>query len=128
MVRSFGSTRFEMDTLTLSAKQVSGILKENAVAYEEFKKARLNSGLGGVVGFGGAILIAIPVVTVLAGGKPEWALAGVGGALVIASIPLDKAYRRHAQNALDEYNRNFAARIHSRLYLSATGAQRVIRF
>lgn len=129
MVKYFGGTRFEMDTLTLSPRQVSEILKEQPVAYEEFKKARSNYSASGILGFAGGLLVAIPLGTALAGGKPEWTLAVAGGALIVASIPLSKAFHRHAQNALDEYNKKFpTSAIHTNLYLCGTGAKLVIRF
>lgn len=128
MYKSFGSTRFEMDTLTISPRQVSMILKDNPVAYNEFKKARRNNSLAGLMGFSGAVLIGVPIVTVIGGGKAEWTYAVIGSALIIGSIPLSNAYYRHAQTALDEYNKKFTSRAEARLYLTGAGARLIVRF
>jgi hypothetical protein len=128
LVRTFGSSRYEMDTLTLSSRQVLSILKDNPVAYDEFRKARVNETFAGLAGLGGGVLVAIPVVTAIAGGTPEWKLAIAGGALIVLGIPLNRAHFRHAQNALDEYNKKFTSRLDPHLYLSPAGARLIIRF
>jgi hypothetical protein len=129
LVKSFGGTRFEMDTLTLSPRQVLEIVGENQLAYDEFKRAKLNYSAAGVLGFTSVLLVAVPLVTVVAGGQPEWGLAAAGGVLVLATVPLTRAFQRHAQNALEEYNKKFeVSRIKSNLYFTGTGVKLVFRF
>lgn len=120
---------FEMDTVNLSMRDVLEMMRVNPVAHDEFKRARSNYSVAGVLGFTGAILVAVPLVTAVAGGDPEWGLAAAGGALILVSVPLNWSFQRHAQNALDEYNKQFeSTRIRSNLYITGTGARLVIRF
>ena len=111
--KTFGSTRFEYHkdtaTFTVSPKQVLDIMQDDPLAYAEFKKARYNYSTAGILGFAGGVLIAVPIGTAIAGGEPEWALAAAGAALVITSIPLSKAFRRHAEEAIDIYNKKRTA-------------------
>jgi len=85
-----------MDTVTLSMHDVMERVKVNPVAYDEIKRAKSNYSAAGILGFTGALLVSVPLVTVAAGGHPEWSLAVVGGTLILVSIPLNLAFQRHA--------------------------------
>lgn len=128
--KTFGGLRFERDTLVLSPKQVQYILEVNPLALEEFKKARTNSGIASVLGFSGGLLIGIPVGTALVGGSPEWGLALGGAALIIASVPFNKAFKRQAQSAVDTYNQHKPTSMLDRteLFWAGTGPGIRIRF
>lgn len=133
MHKTFGGTRFEYHndtaTFTVSPKQVLDIMRDDPLAYAEFKKARYNYSTAGVLGFAGGVLIVLPISTAIAGGEPEWALAAAGAALVITSIPLSKAFRRHAEESIDIYNKKHTA-FHPRTeyFFSGLGARVVIKF
>jgi hypothetical protein len=126
--KTFGGVRFEMDTLVISPKQVLELLKVEPMAYQEFKRAKVNYNVAGVLGFTGGVLIAIPLGTVIVGGEPEWGLAAGGAALLLASIPFNRAFKNRAVNALDLYNKNHASRIKPTLHFAGTQARLVIRF
>lgn len=128
MYKTFGGARFEMDTLVLSPKQVLEILKVEPVAYEEFKRAKANYNVAGVMGFSGAFLIAFPVVSAIAGGDPEWAIAAGGAALILGSIHFNRTFKGRAFNALELYNNKVTARIQPTLHFYGTQARLVIRF
>jgi hypothetical protein len=104
MHRTLGGAHFMRDTLYLSHRQVSEILSVDPQAHAEFKIARNNYRIGGLMGFAGAALLAIPVFSAVAGGEPEWVLAGGGAALLIASIPFSRSFKNRSQAAIDGYN------------------------
>lgn len=128
--KTFGGLRFERDSLILSPKQVQYILEVNPAALAEFKKARKNSGVASVLGFAGGLLIGIPVGTALVGGNPEWGLAAGGAALIVVGIPFNRAFQRHAQNAVDIYNQQKTSRLLERteLFWAGTGLGVRLRF
>ena len=129
MEKTFGGARFETDTLTLSLNQVLEVMQDDPYAVDEFRRAKSNYGISGLLGFGGGLLVAAPVVTAVIGGKPEWSLAAAGGVLILVSIPFTRAFYRHAENALADYNKKFpASRIKTNFYLTGSGAKVVIRF
>jgi len=128
MYKTFGGARFEMDTVTLSTKQVLEILKVKPIAFEEFKKAKVNDNLAGVLGFSGALLVGVPVVTAITGGEPEWTLAAGGVALLLASIHFNRIFKARAYHALELYNTKLSTSIRPEFYFSGTGARLVIRF
>lgn len=76
----------------------------DAEAFKEFKRAKSNYDAGQVLGFIGGFLIGWPLGTALGGGDPQWGLAGGGAALLLASIPLNSGFKKHAQRALTIYN------------------------
>jgi hypothetical protein len=127
--RTFGGVRFEMDTVTLGLNQVLEIVKENPTAYDELKRAKRNYSAAGVCGFAGAILIAVPIGTAIAGGSPEWGLAAGGAALLAVSIPLNNSFRGHTMEALDLYNAKYKiSRIKPEFQFYGNGARLIIRF
>ncbi len=133
MYRGFGSTTYEYvrkdSVFTVSPKQVLNIMKDDPLALSEFKKARINSSIAGVMGFSGFVLVAIPLVSSIAGGDPEWALAVGGAGLIIGSIPLNRAFRHHAENAIELYNKKHTAFIpRTEYYFSGLGAKVIIKF
>lgn len=128
MYKTFGGVRFEMDTLVLSPKQVLEILKEEPLAYEEFKLAKANYNVAGVLGFTGGILIGIPIGTAIAGGDPEWGLAAGGAALVLGSIHFNRMFKGRAFNALELYNKKYTSRLKPTLHFYGTQARLMIRF
>lgn len=113
MHKTFGATRFEYtkDTVTFSVspKEVLQIMGDDPLAYEEFWKAKSNYSVAGVMGFAGAVLIAVPVGTIIAGGDPEWAFAAGGAALIVGSLHFSKAFNRHAQSAVNTFNKRHTA-------------------
>ena len=49
-------------------------------------------------------LLAVPVFTAIAGGDPEWLMAGGGAVLIGISVPFNRGFKKHSEAALDGYN------------------------
>lgn len=133
MRKHFGNTSFEYaesdSIFSIGQKQVMFLMKDDPLALAEFKKARTNSTFSSILGFTGVVLVVIPVASAISGGDPEWALAAGGAALIIGSIPLNKAFRHHAENAIDIYNKKHTSfRPRAEYYLSGLGGRVVIKF
>jgi hypothetical protein len=129
MEKTFGGARFDTDSLTLSLRQVLEVMADNPYAVTEFKRAKLNYSASGLFGFTGGLLIVVPVITAVEGGSPEWSYAAAGGAMILASIPFTKAFYRHAENALEDYNKKYrVSRVKTNFYFTGTGAKLVVRF
>jgi hypothetical protein len=119
--KTLGGAHFQRDTIYLSHRQVSEILSVDPDASLEFKQAVKDYRIGGVLGFSGAILLAIPVITAISGGEPEWLLAGGGAALLGVSIRFSRGFKKHAGNALDGYNARHEPATSGRLYFTGNG-------
>jgi hypothetical protein len=118
----------ERDTVVLGINQVMQILKNNPQAYAEIKKAKTNMNFSSVLGFAGGVLIGLPLGTALAGGDPEWGLAAGGAGLILASLPLNKAFQNHTLKALEIYNGHPGSRVKSQFRFTGNAVQWVIRF
>lgn len=129
MYKKFGGVRFMQGDTLLSDRQVSMILfKDNQQAYNEFKKAKKFNTLSSVFGFAGTALIAIPVITAISGGTPEWGFAVGGAGLIIASIPLNRIYKSRTLDALDIYNGTPTSRVVPSLYFTGSRAGLMVKF
>jgi hypothetical protein len=127
--RSFGNVQFTRDTLILTMRQVGELLYDTPDAYNELKVARTNYSVGAAFGFAGGLLMAVPLISVIAGGDPEWALMAGGAALVATSIPFNRAFHRRSDRALDIYNKTQpTARLCGELLLRPTGPAIRLRF
>jgi hypothetical protein len=104
MYKTFGGAKFVMDTIQVTNRQVSEILSIDPQAASEFKVARKKAVTSSILGFTGGVLAAIPLGTAIAGGEPEWLLAGGGALLIIASIPFERSFKNHAENAVNGFN------------------------
>ena len=131
LYKTFGGVVYQLDTTTLSGKQVMIVLQPNPEAYKEFKLARRKARVGSIIGFTGGLLIAVPLVTAVAGGKPEWQLAAIGGGLFLISIPFHISFKGHAFNAFEMYNSSLPTSrtgIRPSFHFYGTGAAISIKF
>jgi hypothetical protein len=101
--KTFG-TVFRQNGKNLTARQLFEVTQSNPEAYKEMKIAKSNYDIGFVFGFAGGFLVGWQVGTSLAGGEPNWAMAGIGAGLIVVSIPFSTAYTKHATNAVKLYN------------------------
>lgn len=128
MVKTFGGVRFERDTLTYSSREVLELMKDMPMAYSEFKLARRKAGMSSLLGFVGGVAIIIPLGSAILGGSPEWILLASGTAFVVASIRLNRDFKKGAQRALDIYNRPFTSRLRPTLNFSPAGINLSLKF
>lgn len=130
--KTFGGIIYELnDSITISARQVSMLLQNNHEAYREFKIARTKNSIAAGLGFAGSVMVAIPLVTAVAGGQPEWWYAGVGGGLAALSVPFLWSYRARANSALEKYNTKKAlgtTRLQPSIFFNGSQAGVLIRF
>lgn len=88
----------------LTPRQMLDIMQVNPAAYDIMKKAKRNNDIGQVFGIAGGFLIGFPIGTAIAGGDPNWLLAGIGAGLVGVSIPFSIKYNKNARAAVAVYN------------------------
>lgn len=88
----------------LSPKALLEVFKSNEEAYKEMKIAKSKGDMAIVFGGAGGFLVGWTLGTAAGGGKPNWAVAGVGAGLIMVSIPFSNSYAKHAKNAVRIYN------------------------
>lgn len=88
----------------LKPKQMVRIMEPVPNAYGYMEKAKSKFDVGTAIGYVGGALIGWPLGTLVAGGDPEWELAGIGAGLIVVSIPFASSYSRNARQAVGLYN------------------------
>ena len=104
-MRKVGSDyQFYQNNEKLSMTQLLGILQHNEVTFKQIRSAQASHTLGLVMGMAGGFMVGYPIGTAIGGGKPNWTLAIVGGALVAVSIPISQNFKKKAHQAVETYN------------------------
>lgn len=99
-----GGYQFFQGGNRLSLNQLVNAMQPNAEAHKMIKSAKNTSTWASVVGGIGGFMIGWPLGTSLGGGKPNWAMAGVGAGLVVVSIPISQKFNKQAKKAVETYN------------------------
>jgi hypothetical protein len=102
--RSFGENTFYQNDKKLNIDQLKELMKNNSEAFDLVKSAKSNQIWGMILSGTGGLLIGLPIGTAIGGGDPEWALAGAGAILVLATIPILKGFNRKTKKAVELYN------------------------
>jgi len=116
----------------LSQKQLLTIMKTDNMAYSEMVTAKSNSDASVFLGATGGFLIGYQLGKQIAGGYPNKLWIGVGGVLMMVSIPFTIESGKHAKKAVRYYNdglKQYA--IHKQYYnfrLSSNGLGVSLRF
>ncbi|MBS2210241.1 hypothetical protein KEM09_02445 [Carboxylicivirga mesophila] len=97
-------TVFTQNGKVLKPRQLLEITHKSPEAYQSMLQAKKNYDAGAVIGFIGGFMVGWPCGTALAGGDPEWAMAGIGAGLIAISIPFSTAYVKHTKRAVAIYN------------------------
>lgn len=88
----------------LTPKQLLTIMEVNPTAYDLMKKAKRNYDASQIIAGVGGFMIGFPIGTAIAGGDPNWLLAGIGVGLVGVAIPFSINYNKKARAAVALYN------------------------
>lgn len=104
MKKVFGGYQFLQDGKTLNLNKMQDIMKDNKEAFDLVQSAKSNQTWAMILGGAGGGLIGYPIGTAIGGGEPQWALAGAGVALIVATIPIVKGFNTKTKKAVDLYN------------------------
>ncbi len=107
MERVFGGYKFHKGDELINMKTMGTIMEPNPFAYSVYKQAHKSYNWAMFFSIAGGALIGWPLGTALAGGEPEWALAGAGAACLVISIPITKKYNKQISSAVQLYNSEF---------------------
>ncbi len=110
MKKAFGGYKFFQGDSRLNMSQLVKTMKSDAQAYEEIKAAQSTYTWASIVGFAGGFMVGWPLGTAIAGGEPNWAMAGIGAGLIVVAIPISSKFNKQAKNAVDTFNRGLSTR------------------
>lgn len=97
-------TKFYQNNLRLNFQQLEQAVKTNPEALEKVKAAKGNNILASIISIPGGFLIGYPLGQAMAGGEPNWLMAGIGAGLILVSIPISSAAKNRAIEGVEIYN------------------------
>lgn len=104
MKKVVGGYHFYQGDKRLNISQLVKTMESNELAYNEMKAAQTNNTIASIFGFSGGFLVGWTLGTAVAGGEPNWVLAGVGAGLILISIPITQKFNEQAKTAVDSFN------------------------
>ncbi len=104
VTKVFGGYQFYQADKRLSMSQLDKSMEPNERAYKEMKTAQSSYTLSSILGGAGGFMVGWPLGTAVAGGEPNWVLAGIGAGLILVAIPISRKFNRQAKSAIDTYN------------------------
>ncbi len=107
MKKVFGGYQFYQGEKRLNMNQLVTTMKPNEQAYKQIKSAQSSYTIAMIFGYAGGFMVGWPIGTAIGGGKPNWAMAGIGAGLIVVAIPISHSYNKKAKQAVDTYNNGF---------------------
>lgn len=104
IISNFTGLHFYYKDRPLKAKELKILLQSSEDAYSSYKSARASNTISTILSYAGGFMIGWPIGTAIGGGKPAWALAGIGGGLVAVAIPLSISSNKKMKTAVRQYN------------------------
>ncbi|MFN8775434.1 MAG: hypothetical protein ACK5XV_01585 [Flavobacteriales bacterium] len=100
----FGGYNFIYHGEMLKIKHVVNLMEPNAAAYKQMKSARANNSVANVLGAAGGFLVGWTLGDLAGGEDPNYTVMGVGGALIVASIPFSVVTVKKSREAVATWN------------------------
>lgn len=100
----FGGYKYTQNSELQSLNDIATIMASNTSAFELIKRGRTNRSLAAVLGFAGGGLVGWSLGSALGGGKPNWTLVGIGGGLIVTSIPISSRANKKIHQAVELFN------------------------
>ena len=101
---TFGGYQVFQGEKQLNMTQLSALLESNKVAFNKLKSAQSTNVIASILGGVGGFMIGYPIGTAMAGGNPNWKMAGIGAGLAVISIPISISANNNIKNAVKIYN------------------------
>ncbi|MBK6755307.1 MAG: hypothetical protein IPG69_17405 [Flavobacteriales bacterium] len=116
--------KFLMHGTVLKPRQLLDVMSNDAAAYDHMRLAKRSNDYATAFGCVGGFLVGWPLGAAVAGGDPQWIMAGIGAGLIVVGITLNSSYKRHAATAVGTYNARLRDILHgeSRLIIGPSSS------
>ena len=104
VAKNFWGYKFYQKDTRLNFNQLPYVMEENSEAFNLITHAKSNNTISSIISGAGGFLLGWQLVTAAIGGDPNWVLAGVGGGLIVISIPVFSKSYRQSLEAVKMYN------------------------
>ena len=100
----FGGYQFYQGEQRLNMNQLVNSMKPNDLAYKLIKSAKSSYSMAMIFSYAGGFMVGWPLGKAIGGGKPSWAIAGIGIGLFIIAIPINQSFNKKAKQAVKTFN------------------------
>jgi hypothetical protein len=107
--KNFWGTKFYQENYRINFNQLPGLVGSDLEAAKLIKQARANKTGAAVIGGIGGFLLGWQLGTWIVGGEPNSVAAGVGGGLILVSIPFSSKANKLAIQAVGIHNQKLSA-------------------
>ena len=107
--KNFWGTKFYQDNYRINFNQLPGLVGSDLVVANLIKQARANKTGAAVMSGIGGFLLGWQLGTWIVGGEPNEVVAGVGGGLILVSIPFNSKANKLAIQAIGIHNQKLSA-------------------
>lgn len=109
MKKVFGGYQFYQAGKRLNMNQLVTAMKPDEQAYKQIKSAQSSYTMAMIFSYAGGFMVGWPIGTAIGGGKPNWAMAGIGAGLIVVAIPISQGFNKKAKLAVGTYNHGLQA-------------------
>lgn len=96
--------QFKRGEEKLKPGEVADILKVNPKAARIFSSGRSNYTISTILGTVGGFMLGYTLGSMLGSDKPNWTVGGIGGGLIVASLPISISATNKVKKAIELYN------------------------
>ena len=127
-----GNNQYALNGQILTLNSMSEIMQDNQEAKLYLGKAKGSAGFANILAYVGGFMIGYPIGTMLGGGEPNWAMAGIGCGIVVVAIPIYSSANKNMLRAVETYNQGIQVTRNGikdkKLGINQNGLALVIRF
>jgi hypothetical protein len=105
----FGGYQYYQGYNRLGFSQMINLMQSNEQASNEIRAAQKNSSIASITGYVGGFMLGWPLGTAIGGGRPNWAMAGVGAGILAVGITLNQKSNKQTTNAIRIYNESITS-------------------
>lgn len=103
----FGGYQYYQNDQRLNMNQLVEVMILNEQAFKQIKEAQSTYTIVTIMSAAGGFMIGWPIGAALAGGEPNWTMAGIGAGIIAVSIPISQKFYKQANNAVGTFNTGF---------------------
>lgn len=127
VAKNFWGYKYYQQDERVNYNTLPTIMVDNQEAYMYVSKAKTNYLISSIISGTGGFLLGLQLGVAIVGGDPNWVVAGVGGGLILVSIPIFSKSHKQSLKAIEIYNAGLMARS-QRINLNFASTQNGIGF
>lgn len=100
----FGGYLYSQNGEKLTMDEMVKTIESHPEALALMKKAKSQYLIASILGATSGVLIGLPIGSAIAGGDPNWVLAGIGAGVFAVGLPISSGVNKKSRRAVELYN------------------------